>query len=71
MYKKKFYDVAIGRKSGIYLTWPECQEQVLGYPKAQFAAFETMEKRWSIVSDGVLLFISQSSAFSLFLTVLL
>jgi viroplasmin and RNaseH domain-containing protein len=34
--------VAIGRKPGIYLTWPECQEQVLGYPKA--AAFETMEK---------------------------
>ena len=44
MGKKKFYAVAIGRKPGIYLTWPECQEQVSGYPKAQFAAFETMDK---------------------------
>ena len=45
MGKKKFYVVAIGRNPGIYLTWPECQEQVLGYPKAQFAAFEeTMDK---------------------------
>ena len=44
MGKKKFYAVAIGRKPGIYLTWPECQDQVSGYPKAQFAAFETMDK---------------------------
>ena len=45
MDKKKFYVVAIGRNPSIYLTWPECQEQVLGYPKAQFAAFEeTMDK---------------------------
>jgi viroplasmin and RNaseH domain-containing protein len=44
MGKKKFYAVAKGRKPGIYLTWPECQEQVSGYPKAQFAAFETMDK---------------------------
>ena len=45
MGKKKFYVVAIGRNPGIYLTWPECQEQVLGYPKTQFAAFEeTMDK---------------------------
>jgi viroplasmin and RNaseH domain-containing protein len=28
----------------VFTLWPECQEQVLGYPKAQFAAFETMEK---------------------------
>ena len=46
----------IESKPGIYLTWPECQEQVLGYPKAQFAAFETIEKameyyrkQWSII----------------------
>jgi viroplasmin and RNaseH domain-containing protein len=38
MGKKKFYAVAMGRKPGIYLTWPDCQEQ------AQFAAVETMEK---------------------------
>jgi viroplasmin and RNaseH domain-containing protein len=44
MGKKKFWAVAIGRKPGIYLTWPECQEQVSGYPMAQFAAFETMDK---------------------------
>jgi Caulimovirus viroplasmin len=30
MGKKKLYVVAIGRKPGIYLTWPECQEQALG-----------------------------------------
>ena len=42
-------------QQGGNLTWPECREQVLGYLKAQFAAFETMEKameyrkRWSII----------------------
>ena len=35
MDKKKFYVVAIGRNPGIYLTWPECQKQGLGYPKAR------------------------------------
>ena len=34
-----FYAVAIGRKVGIYRTWPECQKQVSGYKGAVFAGF--------------------------------
>lgn len=28
MAKKKFYAVAVGKKPGIYETWPECEKQV-------------------------------------------
>ena len=37
--KSKYYAVAVGRKSGIYSTWEECQKQVKGYGKAKFKSF--------------------------------
>lgn len=35
----KFYAVAIGRKLGVYRSWPECQAQTNGYPKALYKSF--------------------------------
>lgn len=34
-----FYAVRIGRKPGIYKTWPECEAQVKGYPNAVYKKF--------------------------------
>lgn len=39
----KFYAVKKGKKTGIFSTWSECQEQVQGYPSAMFKSFKTQE----------------------------
>lgn len=40
----KFYAVRKGKNIGIYTTWPECQEQITGFPKAEFKSFKTQEE---------------------------
>lgn len=35
------YAVAVGRKVGIFSTWPECQQQVTGFSGAKFKKFKT------------------------------
>ncbi len=48
MAKKKFYAVAVGKKAGIYESWPETEFQVKGYPGARFKGFatETEAREW-------------------------
>lgn len=43
MAAKKFYAVAAGRVPGIYMTWNDCQKQVIGYKGAKYKSFPTME----------------------------
>lgn len=38
----KYYAVKSGKKPGIYLTWPECEAQVKGYPNAIFKSFKNL-----------------------------
>ncbi|CAA7264476.1 unnamed protein product [Cyclocybe aegerita] len=38
--KGGFYAVRRGRVPGIYLTWPECEAQVKGFPDAKFKKFQ-------------------------------
>lgn len=47
-YKKNFYAVKVGRKTGIYDNWKDCSEQVIGFPKAKFRGFESLDqaKAW-------------------------
>ena len=40
----KFYAVRDGRKTGIFLTWNECKEQIDGYSGASYKSFKTMEE---------------------------
>ena len=35
-----FYAVRVGRNPGIYQTWPECLDQVTGFPKPIFQRFD-------------------------------
>ncbi len=37
--KKKFYSVAVGRKTGIFETWSEAEAQVKGFAGAKFKGF--------------------------------
>ncbi|KAF7525787.1 hypothetical protein G7054_g10962 [Neopestalotiopsis clavispora] len=39
----KFYAVRSGHEPGVYLTWPECQEQISGFKGAQFKKFDNEE----------------------------
>lgn len=40
----KFYAVKVGRKTGIFETWDECQEYVSGYPGALYKSFKSMSE---------------------------
>ena len=37
--KKKFFAVARGRKTGVFLTWPECERQVKGFQNNLYKGF--------------------------------
>lgn len=40
----KYYVVKNGREPGIYETWKECQQQVIGYKGAIFKSFESLDE---------------------------
>jgi len=42
--KPAAYVVYIGRKTGVFMTWPECNAQVAGYPNARFRGFQTLDQ---------------------------
>lgn len=37
-----FYAVAKGRTSGIFMTWPDCEAQVKGFPGARYKKFDSI-----------------------------
>lgn len=43
MGKKKFYVIWKGKKTGIFTSWDECKDFVLGFTGAKYKSFETME----------------------------
>lgn len=42
--EKKHYAVAVGVKPGVYFTWKEAQEQIVGRTDAKYKCFGTMEE---------------------------
>jgi ribonuclease HI len=57
--KQKYYVVWVGAKPGIYNSWPDCQKQVAGFPKARYKSFESkleaelaLKKGYSISSKS-------------------
>lgn len=47
----KFYAVKKGRKTGVFLTWEECEEQVKGYKGANYKSFSTLEEAKHFLED--------------------
>lgn len=39
--QKKVYAVRKGRKTGLFYSWPECQEQIKSYSGAEYKSFKT------------------------------
>ena len=48
----KFYAVRKGRNPGIYLTWPDCQQQVKNFSCAQFKSFPSYEEALAWMQQG-------------------
>ena len=69
MSKVKFYVVWVGRKPGIYNSWPECQAQVMGFEKALYKSFSSrkeaeaayMQNPWSVMNKKTKISSSTSS----------
>lgn len=41
--KKRYYVVWVGRETGIFETWEDCNKQVSGFPKAVYKSFKTRQ----------------------------
>ena len=42
--KQKYYTVWKGRKTGVFDTWKEAEEQIKGFEKAQYKSFDTLKE---------------------------
>lgn len=49
---KKFYAVKVGRKTGIFETWAECQNQISGFSGAIYKSFATREEAEAFIGAG-------------------
>ncbi|KRK96899.1 ribonuclease H [Secundilactobacillus odoratitofui DSM 19909 = JCM 15043] len=49
----KYYAVKKGRKTGIFTSWPETQQQVTGFPGAVFKGFKTQAEAQQFLSGDV------------------
>ncbi len=64
----KYYAVKKGRKTGIFLTWAECELQVKGFKGALYKSFKTQEEandylneqKKSIDGDGLIAYVDGS-----------
>ena len=50
MAKRKFYAVKVGKLPGIYQTWSQAEEQVKGFPGAEYKSFLTLEEAERYIS---------------------
>ncbi|XP_065690396.2 ribonuclease H1 [Patagioenas fasciata] len=48
-----FYAVRRGRRTGVFRTWAECQEQVNRFPSASFKKFAVEKDAWAFVRAGL------------------
>ncbi|MEQ6917785.1 ribonuclease H family protein [Halomonas aquatica] len=48
----KFYVVWVGRQTGIFSTWDECNRQVKGYPKARYKSYPSREEAEGAFAEG-------------------
>lgn len=51
MAKMKYYAVKVGRETGIFTAWSDCERQVKGYPNALYQSFKTKEEAEAYLSD--------------------
>lgn len=50
--QKKWYAVHSGRQPGVYTTWDECKDQVVGAKRPVYKAFASLEEAENFVQNG-------------------
>lgn len=50
--KKNYYAVKNGRKPGIYTTWADCQQEIIGFSGAVYKGFETLEEAQEFMKNA-------------------
>lgn len=50
--KSAYYAVAVGRKTGVFNTWNECNKQVLKFKSSRFKKFDNYSDAVSFVNDN-------------------
>ena len=50
--KSKYYVVWVGRKPGIYKSWPDCQAQVMSFPDAKYKSFKSQSEAEAAYKNG-------------------
>lgn len=50
---EKFYAVRKGRKTGIFLTWQECKNQVNKFPSAEYKSFKTKDLALNYLNNQI------------------
>lgn len=50
MGKNSVYVVFVGRKTGVFSSWPECHDQVVGFPGASYKKFNSTEEAYEAIS---------------------
>ena len=59
---KKYYAVRKGKNIGIYNSWEECQEQILGFSNAEFKGFMTLEDAKSYMNNQTIFIMDENKA---------
>ena len=47
-----YYAVKVGRERGIYKTWDQCKEQVMGFKNAVYKKFKTLEEAQAFINSS-------------------
>ena len=50
--KSKHYVVLKGKKTGVFSTWDECKQYVLGFPGAKYKSFSTISEAEHAYQNG-------------------
>lgn len=66
--KNKYFVVWSGFSPGIYASWNECQEQIIGYPNARYKGFKTYELASKAFKEGAELYWGNKNFFESTLT---
>lgn len=49
----KFYAVRKGRKTGVYTSWPECQDQINGFSGAEYKSFKSEKEAKDYLAGAI------------------
>lgn len=58
--KSKYYVVWIGRKTGVFDSWKDCEASVKGFEKATYKSFDSLEQAQKAFNDNPDKFISKN-----------